>query len=142
MSSRVIPPPSVASASAVANCPAVVPKLPPRRCPQPHQHPMRLPRHHFFCHLFLRGSAKRQGRGPRRGLSAGPLQGQGTGRFSSVQHRSYNPREPRPLPLKGRPLAATPAFSMRRAQVVSTTAATNAEEKSTPVQTPCTRRCP
>ena len=37
-----------------------------------------------LCQLFLQSSAKTQGRGPRRGLSAGPWRGQGSGRLSSV----------------------------------------------------------
>ena len=133
--------------------PTVVgPKLPLRRRPQQHQHPIRLPRHHHRCHPRGGGGGRHPHHfcrhphdcGPRgRDLRCvavspgfvlptlppgfGQTTGSGSsswaisraltnarsGRLSSVWHRAYNPRESKPLPLKGRQLAAMPASLTR-----------------------------
>ena len=96
-----------------------------------------------FCQFFLWGSAKRNGWGPCRGLSAGPYRGQGSGRLLSVRHRAYNPRESRRLPLKGRPLAATPTSLTRGRRRPFPPPRSPTLRRSLPsVQTPYTRRCP
>ena len=95
-----------------------------------------------FRQLFLRGRPENGVGGLVVAPVAGPRRGQVSGRLSSVRHWAYNPCEPRPPPLRGRPRAAASASLTSGGRRPLPPPRSPMLRILPSVKTPCTRRCP